>query len=134
MASERPNILVIWGGDVSQSNLRGLMGHHTPNIGMREQIATIASLLKEQGYATGQFGESRLGPSKERMEPRDDEAVAAATDFIKRANAEGKPWFVWLDATHNPDGLGQAGMRRSPYHDTMIDHGTNVGQMLDVLT
>jgi arylsulfatase len=35
-ASNKPNILVIWGDDIGQSNLscytRGLMGYHTPNI------------------------------------------------------------------------------------------------------
>jgi hypothetical protein len=33
---KKPNILVIWGDDIGQSNLscytRGLMGYHTPNI------------------------------------------------------------------------------------------------------
>lgn len=34
--AERPNILVIWGDDIGQSNIsaytRGLMGYRTPNI------------------------------------------------------------------------------------------------------
>jgi arylsulfatase A-like enzyme len=113
-ATERkqPNILVIWGDDIGQSNLscytHGLMGYKTPNIdriahegmlftdsygeqsctagrssfitgqsvyrtglskvgipaapiGMNEKIVTIAALLKEQGYATGQFGKNHLG-------------------------------------------------------------------------
>jgi arylsulfatase A-like enzyme len=112
-AGERtPNILVIWGDDIGQSNLscytHGLMGYRTPNIdrlakegmlftdcygeqswtagrssfitgqsvyrtglskvgipaapvGMSETIVTIAGLLKEQGYATGQFGKNHLG-------------------------------------------------------------------------
>jgi arylsulfatase len=29
--------------------------------------------------------------------------------------------------------LGQAGEHQSPYHDTMVDHDRNVGQMLDLL-
>ena len=36
LAQEQPNILVIWGDDVGQSNIshftRGLMGYKTPNI------------------------------------------------------------------------------------------------------
>ena len=36
MAKKKPNILVMWGDDIGQSNLscytRGLMGYHTPNI------------------------------------------------------------------------------------------------------
>ena len=35
-AQDKPNILVIWGDDIGQSNIsaytRGLMGYHTPNI------------------------------------------------------------------------------------------------------
>jgi arylsulfatase A-like enzyme len=110
--SKQPNILVIWGDDIGQSNLscytHGLMGYKTPNIdriaregmlftdsygeqsctagrssfitgqsvyrtglskvgipaaptGMNEKLVTIAALLKEQGYATGQFGKNHLG-------------------------------------------------------------------------
>ncbi len=270
--SKQPNILVIWGDDIGQSNLscytQGLMGYRTPNIdriakegmlftdsygeqsctagrssfitgqsvyrtglskvgipaapiGMSEKLVTIAALLKEQGYATGQFGKNHLGdlnsmlptnhgfdeffgnlyhlnaeeepemydyPSAKdfpnfrkmfgprgvlhtwatdtddktvmerwgkvgkqkikdtgplttkRMETCDDEFVAAATDFIKKQNRAGKPWFVWLNTTHmhlythtKKRSLGQAGRWQSPYHDTMIDHDKNVGQMLNLL-
>ena len=270
--SAKPNILVIWGDDIGQSNLscytHGLMGYQTPNIdriakegmlftdsygeqsctagrsafitgqsvyrtglskvgipaapvGMSDKLVTIAALLKEQGYATGQFGKNHLGdlnhmlptnhgfdeffgnlyhlnaeeeperenyPSdkdfpnfrkqfgprgvirsfatdkddptvmerwgkigkqkiedtgplnKKRMETCDDEFVAAASDFIKRQEKDGKPWFVWLNTTHmhcfthtKPRSLGQAGRWQSNYHDTMIDHDKNVGQMLDLL-
>ena len=74
------------------------------------------------------------------METCDDEFVAAAKDFIKRQNDAGKPFFVWLNTTHmhlfthtKPESRGQAGRWQSPYHDTMIDHDKNVGQMLDYL-
>ena len=30
-------------------------------VGMSEKLVTIAALLKEQGYATGQFGKNHLG-------------------------------------------------------------------------
>ena len=47
---------------------------------------------------------------------------------------------MWLNTTHmhlfthtKPESLGQAGRWQSPYHDTMIDHDKNVGQMLDLL-
>ena len=190
-------------------------------IGMSEKIVTIAGALKNQGYATGQFGKNHLGdlnhmlptnhgfdeffgnlyhlnaeeepemydyyPEKDfpeliknikprgvihswatdkddptemprwgkvgkqkiedtgplnvkRMPTVDDEFIAAAKDFIKRAEAEGKPWFVWLNTTHmhfvthtKKESLGQAGRWQSPYHDTMIDHDKNVGEMLDFL-
>jgi arylsulfatase A-like enzyme len=36
--------------------------------------------------------------------------------------------------THTkPESLGQAGEHQSPYHDTMIDHDKNVGELLDLL-
>ncbi len=150
-------------------------------IGMNDKIVTIAGALKNQGYATGQFGKNHLGDlnhmlptnhgfdeffgnlyhlnaeeepemydyysekdfpnlvksikprgvihswatdkddttemerwgkvgkqkiedtgplNTKRMETCDDEFVAAATDFIKRQNKDGKPFFVWLNTTH----------------------------------
>jgi arylsulfatase len=190
-------------------------------IGMNEKIVTIAALLKEQGYATGQFGKNHLGDlnldaadqprlrrilrqslspecrgragdgelsdrrrhpelprtlrparrdpqlrerhrrshragalgpvgkqkiedtgplTKKRMETCDDDFVEKATAFIKKAQADGKPFFVWLNTTHmhlfthtKPESKGQAGRWQSDYHDTMIDHDKNVGQMLDLL-
>src|SRR5438128_1464359 len=74
------------------------------------------------------------------METCDDEFIAAAKDFIKRQNDAGKPFFVWLNTTHmhlythpKPESKGQAGRWQSDYHDTMIDHDKNVGQVLDYL-
>ena len=70
------------------------------------------------------------------METCDDEFVAAAKDFIKRQHEAGKPFFCWLNTTHmhlrthpKPESLGQAGRWQSPYHDTMIDHDKNVGEL-----
>ena len=112
MPNGKPNILVIWGDDIGQTNLscysRGLMGYQTPNIdriadegmlftdnygeqsctagrssfitgqsvfrtglskvgmpgadmGLSAEDPTIATLLKEQGYATAQFGKNHFG-------------------------------------------------------------------------
>ena len=190
-------------------------------IGMPENAITIAAALKNQGYATGQFGKNHLGDlnhmlptnhgfdeffgnlyhlnaeeepemydyypeedfaefrkgilprgvihswatdkddatvqprwgkvgrqriedtgplTAERMETCDDEFVAAAKDFIQRAHDADEPFFVWLNTTHmhmfthtKKDSLGQAGRWQSPYHDTMIDHDRNVGEVLDWL-
>ncbi|MCB2169707.1 MAG: arylsulfatase [Deltaproteobacteria bacterium] len=117
-AAEKPNILVIWGDDIGQSNIsaytRGLVGYKTPNIdriahegiiftdyygeqsctagrssfilgqsvfrsglskvglpGAKEGISTldptIAVLLNDQGYATGQFGKNHLGDRDEHL-------------------------------------------------------------------
>jgi arylsulfatase A-like enzyme len=92
----------------------------------------------------GRVGKQKIedtGPlTRKRMETCDDEFVAAAQDFIKRQHDAKKPWFCWLNTTHmhlrthtKPESIGQAGRWQSPYHDTMIDHDKNVGQMLSLL-
>jgi arylsulfatase A-like enzyme len=92
----------------------------------------------------GRVGKQRIedtGPlTKKRMETCDDEFVASAKDFIKRQHAAGKPFFCWVNTTHmhlfthpKPSSVGQAGRWQSPYHDTMIDHDKNVGELLDLL-
>ena len=118
LAADKPNILVIWGDDVGQSNISaytmGMMGYQTPNIdrianegmiftdyygeqsctagrssfimgqsvfrtglskvglpgaalGMQEEDPTIAGLLKNHGYMTGQFGKNHLGDRDEHL-------------------------------------------------------------------
>jgi arylsulfatase A-like enzyme len=92
----------------------------------------------------GKVGKQRItdtGPlTKKRMETCDDEFCAAAKDFIKRQAASSTPFFVWLNTTHmhlrthtKPESIGQAGRWQSPYHDTMIDHDKNVGDVLNLL-
>ncbi|MCZ6916542.1 MAG: arylsulfatase [Gemmatimonadetes bacterium] len=117
-AQDRPNILVVWGDDIGQSNIsaytKGVMGYRTPNIdrvanegmiftdyygeqsctagrssfimgqsvfrtglskvglpgadlGMQMEDPTIAVLLKDMGYATGQFGKNHLGDRDEML-------------------------------------------------------------------
>ena len=113
---KKPNILVIFGDDIGQTNVSaysmGVMGYRTPNIdriakegmlftdyyaeqsctagrssfitgqctfrtglskvgipaapiGLRAEDPTIAELLKNHGYATGQFGKNHLGDKNE---------------------------------------------------------------------
>lgn len=92
----------------------------------------------------GRVGKQKIedtGPlTKKRMETCDDEFVAAAKKWIKAQHKAGKPWFCWVNTTHmhlrthtKPSSLGQAGQWQSPYHDTMIDHDKNVGELLDLL-
>ncbi len=92
----------------------------------------------------GRVGKQKIedtGPlNTKRMETCDDEFVAAASDFIKRQHKAGKPFFAWVNFSHmhlythtKPSSVGQAGRWQSPYHDTMIDHDKNVGQMLALL-
>jgi arylsulfatase A-like enzyme len=116
--SKKPNIIVIWGDDIGQTNVsaysKAVMGYHTPNIdrvanegmiftdyyaeqsctagrsafitgqsvfrtglskvgmpgakeGLSTKDPTIATLLKDQGYATGQFGKNHLGDRDEHL-------------------------------------------------------------------
>jgi len=117
-ATEKPNILVIWGDDVGTWNIsayhRGMMGGTTPNIdrianegalftdayaqqsctagrasfilgqhpfrtglltigmpgakqGIQDKDPTIAELLKNHGYVSGQFGKNHLGDRDEHL-------------------------------------------------------------------
>jgi arylsulfatase A-like enzyme len=255
--TDKPNILVVWGDDVGQSNISaytmGMMGYHTPNIdriaregviftdyygeqsctagrssfitgqsvfrtglskvglpgakeGMSELDPTIAVVLKDLGYATGQFGKNHLGDrdehlptnhgfdeflgnlyhlnaeeepenedypadmvladgttflerfgprgvihsyadgriedtgplTKKRMETIDDETVAAAIDFIRRNEKEGKPWFVWWNGTRMHFRTHVKAEHRSisgqdEYSDGMVEHDMHIGQFLDLL-
>jgi len=92
----------------------------------------------------GRIGKQKIedtGPlTKKRMETIDDDIVATAKDFISRQNKAGKPFFCWVNTTHmhlrthtKPSSIGQAGEHQSFYHDTMIDHDKNVGELLDHL-
>ena len=73
----RPNILVIWGDDIGTWNIshnnRGMMGYKPPNIdriaaeGWQKTDVTMASVLKGQGYATGQFGKNHQGDRDEHL-------------------------------------------------------------------
>lgn len=81
------------------------------------------------------------GPlTKKRMETIDDDVASRSVEYIKKQAASGEPFFMWTNFTHmhfrthtKPESLGQAGRWQSPYHDTMIDHDKNVGQILDAL-
>lgn len=92
----------------------------------------------------GRVGKQRIEDTgsltKKRMETIDDEIAAAAKDWIKRQHEAGQPFFSWVNFTHmhcrthtKPESLGQAGDWQSPYHDTMIDHDKNVGEILDLI-
>ncbi len=87
--------------------------------------------------ADGQIEDT--GPlTKKRMETVDDETVAVAIDFIKRANASGTPFYVWWNGTRmhfrthvKPELRGISG--QDEYSDGMVEHDMHVGQLLAVL-
>jgi arylsulfatase len=68
----------------------------------------------------------------------DDKVSKRAQDFMERQVKADKPFFIWVNFTHmhlwtetKKESLHQSGPGQSPYHDTMIDHDKNVGEVLD---
>jgi arylsulfatase len=94
-------------------------------------------------WADGKGGQKieNTGPlTKKRMETCDKEFMAAAKKFIKKAAKDDKPFFVWFNTshmhfrTHIEDRIrGQAGRWQSEYHDCMIEHDKQIGEMVDLL-
>lgn len=166
--------------------------------GMPVEDPTLAGLLKNHGYMTGQFGKNHLGDLDEhlptnhgfdeffgnlyhlnaedepenvdypkdpefkkkfgprgvirsnadgtvedtgplnmkRMETVDEETTAAALDFMERAHAAGKPFFVWWNSTRmhvwtrlKEESKGVTGL--GVYADGMVEHDGHIGQLLD---
>ncbi|MFV2043081.1 MAG: arylsulfatase [Anaerolineales bacterium] len=88
------------------------------------------------------FADGRIedtGPlTKKRMETIDDDVTDRAIEFIKNAHKEGKPFFVWWNATHmhlwtripeEAEGISGQGF----YNDAMVLHDQHVGKLLDLL-
>jgi arylsulfatase len=88
-----------------------------------------------KSFADGRIEDT--GPlTKKRMETVDDETVDLAIDFMGRANAAGKPFFVWWNGTrmhfrtHVKEELrGISG--QDEYSDGMVEHDMHVGKLLD---
>ena len=168
--------------------------------GIPDWTPTIADLLKNQGYMSGQFGKNHLGDrdkhlptvhgfdefygnlyhlnaeeepetyyypkdpefhekygprgvihsyadgaiedtgplTRKRMETIDEDFQGAAEDFMERAHAADKPFFVWLSATRmhvwtrlKPTSVGRTGI--GLYPDGMAEHDDAVGRALDKL-
>ena len=87
----------------------------------------------------GEMGKQRCedtGPlTKKRMETVDDEFTAAALKFMDKAHRDGKPFFVWWNAsrmhvfTHlKPESVGKTGL--GIYADGMVEHDAAVGALL----
>jgi arylsulfatase len=74
----------------------------------------------------------------ERMETVDVEVTDGALDFIDRAHAANKPFFLWWNSTRmhvwthlKPESQGVTGI--GLYPDGMVEHDGMVGQLLDKL-
>lgn len=89
-------------------------------------------------WADGKGGQKieDTGPlTKKRMETIDEEVTDKALDFIDRAHAAGRPFFVWYNTsamhfrTHcakKHEGKSGQGF----YNDVMVAHDENIGRML----
>ena len=79
------------------------------------------------------------GPlNKKRMETVDEETLAGALDFMDRAVAQEKPFFLWWNSTRmhifthlKPESEGVTGL--GIYPDGMVEHDGHVGQLLGKL-
>jgi arylsulfatase A-like enzyme len=79
------------------------------------------------------------GPlTRKRMETVDEEVTAGAMNFLDRANAAGKPFFLWWNSTRmhvfthlKPESQGKTGI--GIYPDGMVEHDGHVGQLLKKL-
>ncbi len=87
--------------------------------------------------ADGQIEDT--GPlNRKRMETVDEETLAGAIDFMERAVAQEKPFFLWWNATRmhiwtrlKAESRGVTGL--GVYPDGMVEHDGHVGQLLDKL-
>lgn len=87
-----------------------------------------------KSFADGNIEDT--GPlTKKRMETVDDETLATALDFIDRAHAQGKPFYVWWNGTRmhfrthvKAELRGISG--QDEYADGMVEHDMHVGQLL----
>jgi arylsulfatase A-like enzyme len=88
-------------------------------------------------YADGKI-EDTGALTRKRMETVDEEFLAASLKFIDTAHKDGKPFFVWFNATRmhvftrlKPASQGVTG--QALYADGMAEHDGHVGQLLDKL-
>ncbi len=87
----------------------------------------------------GKWGKQKCedtGPlTKKRMETIDDEVTTGAIDFMDRAVAADKPFFLWWNSTRmhvfthlKPESENKTGL--GIYADGMVEHDGHVGQVL----
>jgi arylsulfatase len=96
-------------------------------------------VLKTKADGRGGQTIQNTGPlTKKRMETIDEETLAAAKEFIQRQTKEGKPFFVWWNATRmhfrthvKPSNRGASG--QDEYSDGMVEHDGHVGELLKLL-
>jgi len=67
----------------------------------------------------------------------DDKVSVHAQEWMEKTVKADKPLFMWINFTHmhlwtytKKESIGQSGRWQSAYHDSMIDHDKNVGEIL----
>lgn len=134
------------GFDEFYGNLYHLNAEEEPELPDYPQASEFPNFQQKFGprgvihsFAGGEIEDT--GPlTKKRMETIDDEIAARSVEYIEKLAKTAQPFFLWTNFTHmhfrthtKPESKGQAGRWQSSYHDTMIDHDRNVGQILDAL-
>ncbi len=79
------------------------------------------------------------GPmTRKRMETADEEFLAGSLNFVDRAHAQKRPFFIWHNSTRThvwtrlkPEASGRSGV--GLYADAMLEHDDQVGLLLDKL-
>jgi len=106
----------------------------------REQFGPRGVLKCKADGKGGQTCEDTGALTRKRMETIDEETLSAAKEYIKRQHADGKPFFCWWNATrmhfrtHVKEAhKGLAGKSGDEYHDGMVEHDTQVGELLALL-
>ncbi|MEM0967078.1 MAG: arylsulfatase [Verrucomicrobiota bacterium] len=186
---DKPNIVVIWGDDIGQSNIsaytKGLMGYHTPNIdriakegiiftdyygeqsctagrssfitgqsvfrtglskvglpgakeGMMAEDPTIAVILKDLGYATGQFGKNHLGDRDEHLPTNHgfDEFLGNLYHLNAEEEPENEDYpgdFILRDGRTFLEAYGPRGVIKSSANGSIEDTGALTKERMETI-
>lgn len=131
------------GFDEFYGNLYHLNAEEEPELPDYPQNPNFRKKFGPRGvihsFAGGKITDT--GPlTKKRMQTIDDDVTERSAAWIEKQTKAGKPFFIWVNFTHmhfrthvKPASRGQSGHWQSPYHDAMIDHDKNVGDILKVI-
>ena len=132
------------GFDEFWGNLYHLNGNEDLEDPDRPTNAEFRKKFDPRGIVSG----TADGPTKdegtltvERMKTFDDEVAAKSLDFLDRRSKDGKPFFLWHNATRQhvfihlkkeSEGQSRAG-KEDVYGNGLKEHDAHVGQLLDKL-
>lgn len=129
------------GFDEFFGNLYHLNAEEAPEDSDWTKNPAIDKMIRPRGiiHSTADGKIEDLGPlNRKRMETIDEEFLNASLNFIDKAAAADKPFFVWFNSsrmhyyTHlRPESVGLSG--QDFYNDGMVEHDAQVGQLLKKL-